>query len=97
MQTCTLQSGEDPDVDFARLYRLRLKLQQVVCTVDDYQLKANALSGLSAEHIPMLNQLRNMQSLDLTMVSQILREVLVNVVLPKMRRTLYEDIEARLL
>ena len=97
MQTCTLQSGEDPDVDFARLYRLRLKLQQVVCTVDDYQLKANALSGLSAEHIPMLNQLRNMQSLDLTMVSQILREVLVNDVLPKMRRTLYEDIEARLL
>ena len=45
----------------------------------------------------MLNQLRNMQSLDLTMVSQILREVLVNDVLPKMRRTLYEDIEARLL
>ncbi|CAN0425665.1 unnamed protein product, partial [Laminaria digitata] len=67
MQSCTLQPGEDPDVYFARLYRLRLQLQQVGCTVDDYQLKANALSGLSAEYIPMLNQLRTMQSLDLTM------------------------------
>ena len=64
MQSCTLQPGEDPDVYFARLYRLRLQLQQVGCTVDDYQLKANALSGLSAEYIPMLNQLRTRQSLD---------------------------------
>ena len=46
MQSHTLQSGEGPDVLFARLYRLRLQLQQVGCTVDDYQLKANALSGL---------------------------------------------------
>ena len=60
MQSCTLQPGEDPDVYFARLYRLRLQLQQVGCTVDDHQLKANALSGLSAEHIPMLNQLRTL-------------------------------------
>ena len=27
MQRCTLQPGEDPDVNFARLYRLRLQLQ----------------------------------------------------------------------
>ena len=60
MQCCTLQSGEDPDVYFARLYRLRLQLQQVGCKVDDYQLKANALSGLSAEYILMVNQLRTM-------------------------------------
>ena len=32
MQSCTLQPGEDPDVYFARLYRLRLQLQQVGCT-----------------------------------------------------------------
>ena len=83
MQSCTLQPGEDPDVYFARLYRLRLQLQQVGCTVDDYQLKANALSGLSAEYIPMLNQLRTMQSLDLTMVNEMLREVYVNDILPK--------------
>ena len=49
MQTCTLQPREDLDVYFARLYRLRLQLQHIGCTVDDYQLKANALSGLSAE------------------------------------------------
>ena len=30
METCTLQPGEDPDVYFARLYRLRLQLQQVI-------------------------------------------------------------------
>ena len=54
MQSCTLQPGEDPGVYFARLYRLRLPLQQAGCTVDDYQLKANALLGLSAEYIPML-------------------------------------------
>ena len=36
IQSCTLQPGEDPDVYFARLYRLRLQLQQVGCTVDDY-------------------------------------------------------------
>ncbi|CAN0585131.1 unnamed protein product, partial [Laminaria digitata] len=77
MQSCTLQPGEDPDVCFAKLYRLRLQLQQVGCTVDDYQLKANALSGLSAEYIPMLNQLRTMQSLDLTMVNDMLREVYI--------------------
>ena len=69
MQTCTLQPGEDPGVYFARLYCLRLQLQQVGCTVDAYQLKSNALLGLSAEYIPMLNQLRTMQSLDLTMVN----------------------------
>ena len=46
-------------------------------------LKANALSGLSAEYIPMLNQLRTMQSLDLTMVNEMLREVYVNDILPK--------------
>ena len=83
MQSCTLQPGEDPDVYFAGLYRLRLQLQQVGCTVDDYQLKANALSGLTAEYIPMLNQLRTMQSLDLTMVSEMLRKVYVNDILPK--------------
>ncbi|CAN0303407.1 unnamed protein product, partial [Scytosiphon promiscuus] len=82
MQSCTLQPSEDPDVYFARLYSLRLQLQQVGCTVDDYQLKANALSGLSAEYIPMLNQLRTMQSLDLTMVNDMLREVYVNDILP---------------
>ena len=59
MQSCTLQPGEDPDVYFARLYRLRLQLQQVGCTAYDYQLKANALSRLPAEYIPMLNQLQN--------------------------------------
>ena len=83
MKSCTLQPGEGPDVYFARLYRLRLQLQQVGCTVEDYQLKANALSGLSAEYIPMLNQLRTMQSLDLTMVNEMLREVYVNDILPK--------------
>ena len=76
MQSCTLPPGEDPDVFFADC-RLRLQLQQVGCTVDDYQLQANALSGLSAEYIPMLNQLRTMQSLDLTMVNEMLREVYV--------------------
>ena len=69
MQSRTLRPGEDPDVYFARLYHLRLQLQQVGCTGDDYKLKANALSRLSAECIPMLNQLRTMQSLDLTMVN----------------------------
>ena len=83
MQSCTLQPGEDPDVYFARLYRLRLQLQQVGCTSDGYQLKANALSGLSAEHIPMLNQLRTTQSLDLTMVNEMLREAYVNDILSK--------------
>ena len=63
-------------------YRLRLQLQQVGCTVDYYQLKANALSGLSAEYIPMLNQLRTVQSLDFTMVNEMLREVYVNDILP---------------
>ena len=29
MQSCTLQPGEDADVYFARLYRLKLQLQQV--------------------------------------------------------------------
>ena len=81
-QICTLQPGEDPDVYFARLYSLRLQLQQVGCTVDDYQLKENALSGLSAEYIPTLNQLRTMQSLHLTMVNEMLREVYVNDILP---------------
>ena len=83
MQSCTLQSGEAPHVYFARLYRLRLQLQQVDCTVDDYQLKANDLSGLSAEYIPMLNQLRTFQSLNLTVVNEMLREVYVNDILPK--------------
>ena len=55
MQSCTLQPGEDPDVYFARLYRLRLQLQQVGCTVDDYQLKANSLSGLSAEYLSLIH------------------------------------------
>ena len=83
LQSCTLQSGEDPDVYFARLYRLRLQLQQIGCTVDDYQLKANALSVLSAEFIPMLNQLLTMQSLGLTILNEMLREVYVNDILPK--------------
>ena len=48
MQSCTLQPGEDPDVHFAKLYRLRLQLHQVGYTLDDYQLKTHALSGLSA-------------------------------------------------
>ena len=43
----------------------------------------NASSGLSAEYIPMLNQLRTMQSLDLTMVNEMLREVYVNDILAK--------------
>ena len=72
MQNCTLQPGEDPDVYFARLYRLRLQLQQVGCTIDEYQLKANDLSEPSDECIPMLNQLP-MHSLDLTMVNEMLR------------------------
>ena len=56
------------------------------------------MSGLPAEYIPMLNQLRTIQSLDLTMVNEMLREVYANDILPKkLRRTLYEDIEARLL
>ena len=83
MQSCTLQPGADPDVYFARLYRLKLQLQQVGCTVYDYLLKAKALSGLSVEYIPMSNQLRTMQSLDLTMVNEMLREVCVNDILPK--------------
>ncbi|CAM9676573.1 unnamed protein product, partial [Laminaria digitata] len=83
MQTCTLQPGEDPDVYLARLYRLKLQLQQVGCTVGDYQLKANALSGLSAEYIPVLNQLRTLQSLDLTMANGMLREVYIIDILPK--------------
>ena len=82
MQSCTLQPGEDPDLCFPRLYRLRLQLQQVGCIVDDYQLKANALSGLSAEYIPMLNQLRTTQSLDLIMGNERLREVYGNDILP---------------
>ena len=97
MQSCTLQPGEDPDVYFARLYLLRLQLQQVGCIVDDHQLKANALSGLSAEHIPMLNQLRTMQSLELTMVNEMLREVYVTDILPKKgKKNVDELIEARL-
>ena len=83
MQSCTLQPGEDPGVYFARLYRLRLQLQQVCCTVDDYQLKANAISGLSAEYIVMLNLLRTMKSPDLTMVNDMRRDVHVNDILPK--------------
>ena len=47
---------------------------------DDCQLTANALSGLSAEYIPLL--LRKMQSLDLTMVHDMLREVYVKAILP---------------
>ena len=85
MQSCTLQPGEDPGVHFARLYRVRLQLQ-VGCTVDDYQLKANAPSGLSAEYVPMLIQLRTMQSLHFTMVNDMLREVYVNDVLLKKDR-----------
>ena len=46
----------------------------------------------------MLNQLRTIQSLDLTMVNEMLREAYVNDILPKKaKKTLYEDIEARLL
>ena len=82
MQSCTLQPGEDPNLCFSRLYRLRLQLQQVGCTLDGYQLKANASSGLSAEYIPTLNQLRTMQALHLTMVNEMLREVYVNDILP---------------
>ena len=82
MQSCPLQPGEDPDVYFARFYRLRQQLHLVGCTVDDYQLKANALSGLSDEYTPMLNQLRTMQSLDFTMVNEMLRDVYVNDILP---------------
>ena len=70
MQSCTLQPGEDPNLCFSRRYRLRLQLQQVGCTLDDYKLKANASSRQSAEYIPMLNQLCNIQSLDLTMVNK---------------------------
>ena len=83
MQSCTIQLGVDTDLYFARLYHLRLQLQQVGCTVDDYQLKENALSGLSALYIPMTNQLRTVQSLDLTMVNEMLSEVYVNDILPK--------------
>ena len=83
MESCTLQPGEDPEVFFARLYRWRLQLQQVSCTVDAYQPKANALSGLSAECIPTLSQLRTMQSLGLTVVNEMLREVYVNDIFPK--------------
>ena len=97
MQSCALQPGEDPDVYFARLYRLRLQLQQVGCTVDDYQLEANALPGLSAEYVPMLNQLRTMQSPGLTMMNEMLREVMSTTPCPRNLRTLYEVIEARLL
>ena len=78
MQNCALQPGEDPDVYFVRMYGLRIQLLQVGCTVDGHQRKANALSGLSAEYIPMLHQLRTKQSLDLTMVNDILREVYAN-------------------
>ena len=52
MQSCTFQPGEEPDVYIARLYRLGLQLQQVGSTVDDYQLKANALSGLKPTIFP---------------------------------------------
>ena len=62
------------------MYRLRLQVQLVGCTVDEYQLEANALSELSAEYIPMLNQLRTFH---LTMVNKILREVYVKDILPK--------------
>ena len=44
MQSCTLQLGEDPDVYFARLYRTRLQMRHVGCTVDNYQRRVNALS-----------------------------------------------------
>ena len=88
MQRCTLQPGEDPAVYFARLHRLRLQPQQVGCTIDGYQLKAKALSGLSVEYIPMLNQLRTMQSLDLTMLDEMLRVVYVNDILPKKAKNL---------
>lgn len=83
MQSCTFQHNEDPDRYFARLHCLRVQLQQVVCTVDDYQLKVNALLGLPAEYIPMLNQLRTMHSLALTMVNGILREAYANDTLPQ--------------
>lgn len=54
------------------------------CTVDDYQLKAKALSGLSGECIPMLNQLRTMQSVDpLSIINDVLRDVDTNNVSPK--------------
>ena len=81
MQSCTLPLRGDHDVYFAGLYRLRLQPQHVGCVVDDYQLQANALSGLSAEHILMLGKLRTLQ--DLTMVNKLLREVYVNDILPK--------------
>ena len=97
MQSCPLRPGEDPDVYFARFYRLRQQLHLVGCTVDDYQLKANALSGLSDEYTPMLNQLRTMQSLELTMVNEMLREVYVTDILPKKgKKNVDELIEARL-
>ena len=65
------------------MYKRQLQLQQVGCKVDDYQLKANALSGLSAEYVLMLNQLLTVQSLDLTMVNEMLRKVHMNGILPK--------------
>ena len=83
MQCCTLQPGEDPYVNLGRLYRLRLQLLQVGCIVDGYQLEVNALNRLSAEYIPMLNQLRTMLSLELTMLNKMLREVYVNDILSK--------------
>ena len=97
MQSCTLQPGVDSGVYFARLYRLRLQLQQVGCTVDNYQLNANALSRVSAENITMLNQLRTLQSQDLTMVNDTLSEVHLNDILPKeAKKDSLQDIEARL-
>ena len=39
VQNIILQPGEDPDFYFARLYRLRLQLQQIGCTADEHNLK----------------------------------------------------------
>lgn len=41
MQSGTFQDREDLDVYSAPLYRLRVQVQQVYCTVDGYQLKNN--------------------------------------------------------
>lgn len=53
------------------------------CAVDGYKIKANALSGLWAECISIVNQLGTMQSVDLVTVNDMLREVDVNDFLPK--------------
>lgn len=55
----TLRDREDPDMYSSRLYRLGQQLQQVGCTADDYQRKADALWGLSAGYVPRSNQHRD--------------------------------------